>query len=277
MGKYNKRKSFAGKLREGYGSGHGKDYKPFITVRDVPARTTTPRILGWKTQRVHHLLSPLETAYFYVLDWHLAISDIREQFPLLPLEETLEIANRLKIAHPPRNETEKVPLTTDFMIDVYENGNTLQLARTVKLSDELASVRILEKFEIERTFYKEIGIDWGIVTEKDFSKTLATNVSRIHKFKDLKDYPGMTPEIVSRIEPIIYDLAMERKIRLAHAALSVDDRLGIESGSTLCAVKHLIANRIWIIDMNMPFETHDYLDILARNIDNSNEYEVRRG
>lgn len=37
---------------------------------------------------MHHFLSKLETNYFYWLDWSPIVSDIREQYPLLPLEET---------------------------------------------------------------------------------------------------------------------------------------------------------------------------------------------
>ena len=50
------------------------------------------RIKGWKSGRVHHLLSLLELRWFYVLDWNLEVIDVREQYPLLPLEETLAIA-----------------------------------------------------------------------------------------------------------------------------------------------------------------------------------------
>jgi ABC-type multidrug transport system fused ATPase/permease subunit len=71
----------------------------------VASQGLASRIKGWKTGRVHHLLSELETSYFYLLEWSLSVLDIREQFPLLPLEETLAIADQCGIAHPndPRN------------------------------------------------------------------------------------------------------------------------------------------------------------------------------
>ena len=48
----------------------GKDYKPWLTVRDVPSLGRSHRIFGHKSQRTHHLLSDLELAVFLLLEWH---------------------------------------------------------------------------------------------------------------------------------------------------------------------------------------------------------------
>lgn len=69
-------------------------------IQDIASTGLASRIKGWKTGRVHHLLSKLETEYFYVLEWSNIVSDIREQYPLLPITETLEIAEQLGILHP---------------------------------------------------------------------------------------------------------------------------------------------------------------------------------
>lgn len=78
-------------IKEGRGSGSHRDYKPWITVRDVPSQGRSHRIFSLKTQRIHHLLSDLEAAVFVLLDWNQDVLDIREQFPL-ERETTLDIA-----------------------------------------------------------------------------------------------------------------------------------------------------------------------------------------
>lgn len=80
------------RLKEGRGSGKGANYKPWLHIQDIPSQGLCSRVKGWKTGRVHHLLSEMETSYFYVLEWSTKVLDIREQFPLLPLEETLGLA-----------------------------------------------------------------------------------------------------------------------------------------------------------------------------------------
>lgn len=89
------------RLSQGCGQVCGENYKPWLTVRDVPSRGLSSRILGWKTNRIHHFLAKEESSYFYTLDWSIIVIDIREQYPLLPQNSTLEIAYRLGIPHRP--------------------------------------------------------------------------------------------------------------------------------------------------------------------------------
>ncbi len=47
--------------KEGRGQGTGGNYKPWLTIQDVPSRGRAARPTGWKTGRVHHFLSDIET------------------------------------------------------------------------------------------------------------------------------------------------------------------------------------------------------------------------
>jgi len=81
------------RLKEGRGQGKGGNYNPWLHIQDVASQGLVTRIKGRKTGRVHHLLSKFETEYFYALEWSDVVTDIREQYPLLPLKETLEIVS----------------------------------------------------------------------------------------------------------------------------------------------------------------------------------------
>lgn len=61
-------------IKEGRGQGSGPDYKPWLTIRDVPSQGRSHRIFGHLTQRPHHLLSDLELATFFFLQWPHLIS-----------------------------------------------------------------------------------------------------------------------------------------------------------------------------------------------------------
>src|SRR5437868_15246520 len=101
------------RIKEGRGQGKGAHYKPWLTIQDVPSLGLATRILGWKTGRVHHLLSKLELTDFYTQDWAKRVIDIREQYPLLPLSETLAIAQACGIRYPTVPGTKQpVVLTT---------------------------------------------------------------------------------------------------------------------------------------------------------------------
>jgi len=51
-------------IKEGRGSGNGKDYHPWLTVRDLSSRGRSHRVMGHLTQRTHHLFSDMELAAF---------------------------------------------------------------------------------------------------------------------------------------------------------------------------------------------------------------------
>lgn len=64
-------------LAIGKGQGELSSYKPWIEVRDFPSLGMFNRVYGITTGRVHHFLSSLELAYFYILKLSEEIVDIR--------------------------------------------------------------------------------------------------------------------------------------------------------------------------------------------------------
>ena len=153
-------------VSEGRGQGEGKDYKPWIRVQDFASHGTVSRIYSPKTGRVHHLLSNNERYYFYLLEWSDQVIDIREQFPLADIRAAMEIAASANIRYPVDNISGfPYAMTCDFMVTT-QSG--LQ-ARTVKQTSELGNPRVIEKLEIERRYWKRLGINWKLVTEKEIS------------------------------------------------------------------------------------------------------------
>lgn len=177
------------KIARYYAEGSGKltDYKPWLTIQNVPSSGRVHRIKGWTTHRIHHLLSDLERDYFYLLDWSDRVIDICEQFPL-NREKTLIIAENKKIKNP-EDSTTKTPLvfTTDFFITIRENATIKNLARTIKPSQLLNDPRIIDKFEIERQYWENSKIDWGIITEKNLPKQICQNIGWVDSSYELQE------------------------------------------------------------------------------------------
>jgi hypothetical protein len=67
-------------IAEGRGQGDGREYRPWLTVQNVPSIGYVHRILGWITKRRHEFLSNLEANYFSLLDWSRSVTDAREQY-----------------------------------------------------------------------------------------------------------------------------------------------------------------------------------------------------
>jgi hypothetical protein len=235
-------------LKEGRGEGSGKDYKPWHRVREVPSKGRSSRPPGWKTNREHHLLSDNETRLFYLFEWSDTVTDIREQYPLLDLDLARSIADEMGIDYPMQNDTPWI-LTTDFMLSVNQNGESVQIARTVKETKDLEKQSVAENFELERRYYIAKGIDWGIVTEKHIPKLLAENVGWVH--------PDYWLEATSEMDVAqLHSLANNLKFRLQESDATInkvttalDGEMNIESGTSLRLFKHLIARKEIVMDM----------------------------
>lgn len=233
-------------IAEGRGQGEGAAYKPWITVRDFPSMGRVHRVQGWKTGRVHHLMSDQELYYFYTLEWMDDIEDIREQYPL-PLSETVEIAERLGVRHPADRGC-LVPMTDDFLITVRTPIGPKEVVRTIKPINKLTK-RVLQKFAIARRYWNELGVEWAIVTDLDIPLVLAKNVERVHSSRRLDSLPLEPSALLPISDRLLSIMQQSPGEPLRKVSASCDTGLGLRLGSSLSLVWHWIATKQWVVDM----------------------------
>lgn len=240
-------------LKEGRGSGVGREYLPWIKIQDVPSKGRVTRIKGITTDRQHELMSDMERNYFYLLDFSDEIIDIREQYPLLPIEDTLDIALELGVEHPANPQTgEPIVMTTDFLITINKNDQFVDLARTIKSKDDLLDKRVLEKFEIERQYWKRKEIDWGIVTNEEIDKVIAHNISFVHGYKNIDNIDSFLEISNSEIKDLIYEFLrriVDDKRSMRNICSEFDNDMYLEKGSSLSIFKYLVINKV--IDISL--------------------------
>jgi hypothetical protein len=237
-------------IAEGRGSGVLSEYKPWFNIQDVSSSGRSSRVKGIKTGRQHEFLSDNETNYFYILDLCSAVKDIREQYPILPIENTLDIADELGIQHPsdPRTKEHTV-VTTDFLITTYDNR--LQ-ARTIKMWGKLDNERQMEKFEIERTYWERQGVDWGIVTEKEIDKNIIYSLKAVHPFyyvEDLSISDLYNKQEVKRMISAFKASIVNKNIAIRSAAFEFENRNILSAGTGIEIYKHLVATSEIIVGM----------------------------
>lgn len=230
---------------EGRGSGELLNYKPWLNVQNVPSAGRVHRLKGWKTNRIHHLLSDLERDYFYLLDWADDVIDIREQFPL-DREKTIQIAEKKQIDHPTDSVTQTpIVCTTDFLITIRKGNAILHVARTIKPSEKLNDKRVIEKFEIERQYWADAGVDWGIVTELDLPKEICKNIGWCHR-----SYHSEEDDV--NLAFTLYEYIKNDSKPILEMLSSFDKQYAYESGMALYLFKYLIAHKYIGIEMDKP-------------------------
>jgi hypothetical protein len=259
----NNKKNIDKKIADGRGQGRGRDYKPWLHIQDVPSLGLSTRVKSWKAGRVHHFLSKIELFYFYKLEWSLEVTDIREQYPLLPLEETLAIAAECGIRHPVHPRTKyPIVITTDFVVTVACGAADRDEARTIKYKTDLNSARKIQKLELERRYWGNRNIDLQIVTEDQISPVLAKNVEWVHQYRNLQEFSTLPEPAVEQVIRMLTEGIIGRRLPLRDLTIDTDDRLGFEPGTSLALVRHLLATRRWRVNMHKPINPCERLKLL---------------
>jgi hypothetical protein len=253
-----RRKKLTGKamerrLAEGFGQGSGAGYIPWLRTTDVPSHGTASTIQGWKHDRFYHLLSHNERNYFYCLEWQDAVTEIREQFPLRPVERTVQIAKIMGVLHPRGPEMQ----TTDFLLTVTVRNHSVTAVRTVKPMKELRKRRVLEKLEIERRYWLEEGIDdWGIIVAEDIPKEVWLNMHWLHECRDAAKLTPITAEEIDRVRNwFLTHLASGSAYKLALLSSACDAELSLRTGLALKILRHLLARKELLCNIRIRLRT----------------------
>jgi len=164
-------------LKGKYGVGEGKDYKPWLRVQDVKSKGIRSQIYGRKTQRIHHLLSSIESQLFYLNEFSDSVIDIREQFPLLPLNYTQKIAKIIGVEHPTHPTSgEPIVITTDFLLTIRTKHGISYQAISVKPEYEVNNQRVLEKIDIERVCWELLDVPFHLFLGNELTRTQSKNI-----------------------------------------------------------------------------------------------------
>jgi hypothetical protein len=248
-------------IKSGRGSGRGSEYKPWLTVRDLPSEGRSHRIFGCKSQRTHHLLSDLELAIFLLLEWHSEVVEIREQYPL-EREITSRLADDIGISHPAISGVKQY-MSSGFLV------NTTDLERPkfvlqAKYADALNDPRTIEKLEIERRYWVEKDVPWQIVTEKEIPSVVFKNINWL--------YPAKRDEIlhetlIERAQFFTHHFQKKPNSLVIDVCKTLDVAYELPPGESLKEIRQLLARRGFLFDLFTPITKLKANQLTLGNID----------
>lgn len=170
-------KDFERALKNKYGIGQGPNYKPWLRIQDVKSKGIRSLIYGRKSQREHHMMSSIESEHFYLAEFSNSVVDIREQFPLLPLNYTQKVAKTLGVDHPKHPQTkEPIIMTTDQLLTINSPQGTTYHAISIKPEADSGDLRVLEKIDIERVCWELLGVKFSYFTGNEVTKVQSSNL-----------------------------------------------------------------------------------------------------
>ncbi|WP_244556615.1 TnsA endonuclease N-terminal domain-containing protein [Enterovibrio nigricans] len=123
------------------------------------------------------MMSSIESEHFYLAEFSNSVLDIREQFPLLPLNFTQKIAKVLGIEHPKHPETkEPIIMTTDQLLTIDSPQGKIYHAVSVKPEEDSGNRRVLEKVDIERVCWELLGVKFSYFTGNEITRVQSDNL-----------------------------------------------------------------------------------------------------
>jgi len=230
-------------IKEGRGAGQNKDYKPWITVRDLPSDGRVHRIFGHKSQRTHHLLSDLELAVFLLLEWHQDVIQIREQFPL-EIETTTQIAKKAGIVHPNQSGIKQY-MSSDFLVNSIDKQQP-KFVLQAKYAEALNDARTTEKLELERRYWNFKEVPWYLITEQDIPPVVIKNIKWLYPAQ--RDELDME-QLLHRIDYYDTHFSLSPNKNVIDICKSLDMAYELQVGESLAEVRHLLAIRCFTFNI----------------------------
>jgi len=162
----------------------------------------------------------------------------------------LFIAQKLGIRHPIDPKTKHpIVMTTDMLLTVRSGEEHRFIAHSIKPSAKL-NRRVLDKLQIEKYYFKDLDIEWRLITENQINYELVKNVEWLHSAKVLDEMAYLNNELVCELEPVLYEWIVNIDKPLAKVTLGLDAKMDLPMGTSMNVVRYLIANRLWEVDMS---------------------------
>lgn len=246
-------------IRDGFGQGHGRNYLPWLIIRRKNSSPTSNQVVSWMPTlgRTAHYFSRGEYFLALLLIW-LGVLDLREQYPLWPfahsnpLEGTpgsermglkwsrglLEIAADANINHGVEFGTNIPYVATIDLLATIKTSNGLKLvafsSKPIVNHSEEVKERTLERLELERLYFEEIGVRYVVTYSGLVPSILA---GQLEWFLDCSVLPE-SPKLGYLVDLFATHFANYSDLSIEDAVFKVSRKLYIQIDSAWILFRH---------------------------------------
>ncbi|WP_345315387.1 TnsA endonuclease N-terminal domain-containing protein [Ferrimonas gelatinilytica] len=246
-------------LKKKFGLGERCEYMPWLRVQDVNSCGNSGKIEGLKFGRTHHTLSEHESCLFYIAEFSDSIIDIREQFPLLPLDLSVKIAQTLGVDHPvnPQSPGKEINvMTTDFLLTRTDGTTTWYEAVSVKPEDKLKDQRTAEKLDIERTWWQLQGIPFHVFVMTEQNKIQSKNIQWFTA--PLRHGASFPDDLMDHARALTH----HGTVLIEEVCNTFVQEIGIEHDDALVLFKVLLATKQVVVNLDKPIADTGIVEVL---------------
>lgn len=169
-----KRISEFNKFKKGRGLKNAPEgYTGWLKAREVNSIGTESSEYDYKKKRMVQCLSYGEIYTFHLLRWNDDVDEIYEQYPLTPIQETMDIAAEFGYKGSFNNN---IVMTTDFLV---KKTNGSYFAVSVKAGKDKVSKRERRLLNVEREYWKRRDIPFLMSYKDELNMTEVKNIMKV--------------------------------------------------------------------------------------------------
>jgi len=249
--------------RDPWGIKTGKHYTPFINVYESGSIGTLHRIRDPLIDRNHHYLSRGEAAYHCVLCLLDGVVDIREQYPLVPLERTVEIAKKLGVSHPIKGRS-PIEVSVDFMLTIANEKQEIRyLARSYKPSKDLLKKGIVNRQALECAACIDRSVPWKLATDLEINADMAARARWLFRIYIDRPRYHVDASVADRFVDALSKQYLDQSLRIVLARSA--SLCSMSAPDALALFRHLVCTRRLKVDLTRPLSLKDPHLALAEN------------
>jgi hypothetical protein len=234
----------------------GRKYIPFIDPRDIKSDGSKGRVPDFENDgQDRRVLSNNERLFAYLLMFDNNILWCKEQYPLLPLERSIEVAKRLGLRHPkyPGTSVHAV-MTTDFYCGKIDGAEVVYSIKDDDQMKELTERKLKnleDKEKIQRAFWKSKGITYHLIYSSQLKQTpftrnlgkLATNLNIPYEL-----------ELILKRWLSCFEQALQsiKQGRLSSLLKATSQEVGINYQESVTIFQHCLWHKIITANLNIP-------------------------
>ncbi|MBZ2163329.1 TnsA endonuclease N-terminal domain-containing protein [Alteromonas stellipolaris] len=234
-------------------------YKPWISIKGASVCSVGSKTENKKSDYAHETMSSLESKFVRYLKFLPNVIDIRTQFPLFPIQETLKIAADLNVKHPSFMPTGNIKeehqvkhanvMTTDKIVE-YADGNGERQRSPIALkelrenglysSKETKHQNIVNKLEIERVYWEKNNRTHRIITQNKpyFGLDFVKNLKRAERYIDL----DITPTLKADIKKLLLEFVPKAR---SYTLGVIEDEVAQRTDQKVSLIHTCVLHLIW--------------------------------
>ncbi|MCA8348510.1 PDDEXK family nuclease [Burkholderia cepacia] len=244
-----KRERYCGERR---GSGDGRDYVPGLTLREMGGVGRLRRFACTRCGgRQIVLSSDLILAVFVEEHWDPATCDLKEYFPLLDFETTVQIAEVIGVRHPTLRDGSPAILTTGLLVCKHREGKYQWHAIEIVSSREESSTPAAA-LRIKQEYWRRLGVQARVERSDGLNSHRAKHLWNLFNVAEQVMLRGLSEAEKFAQRTILGQFSSSRDATLLRLCHRVADAHGLARADCIAAMRRLIALRLIECSLDVP-------------------------